>query len=295
MDRVSFEQLVAQVDQTAASDDPLDRVDAALTVAQTIHGHADTLIDHIVGRARAAGRSWTEIGVRLGVSKQAARKRFTDEPSAALLTPVLPPEVSLQPRLRACLARADELAQAAAAAQVGAEHLLAGLLTDGVAATILDKLGVTADAITASTAQLFGPPKPPTDEVPQLSADAVCAIEAAAHQAQTHAEDAHHVTVGTEHLLAVLALDHGSRAHRVLRDLGVDIAAVKKELTCYVALNPPRLRRPRRVRRASAPICSFCGAAESTQRPLAHGPGVNICNVCTQRAAQNLAARGGVA
>jgi hypothetical protein len=143
-----------------------------------------------------------------------------------------------------------------------------------------------------STARLFGPPTPPADVVPQLSADAVCAIEAAAHHAQTHAEDPHRVSVGTEHLLAVLALDHGSRAHRVLVDLGVDIAAVKEELACYLTLNASRRRRPRRSRRSSAPICSFCGAAESPQRPLAHGPGVNICNVCTQRAAQNLAARG---
>jgi hypothetical protein len=152
MDEVSFEQLLTQVDQLAASSDPPDRLDAAIGVARTITGQADALIDHIVAQARAAGRSWTEIGARLGVTKQAARKRFTDP--------------------------------AAPAAQVGAEHLLAGLLTDGVAATILDKLGVTADAIAASTARLFGPTNPPGDSVAPLSVEAVCAIEAAAHHAQ---------------------------------------------------------------------------------------------------------------
>ncbi len=292
MDGVSFEQLVVQVDQITASDDPLDRVDAGGIVAATLAGHADSLVDHLVAQARAAGRSWTEIGARLGVSKQAARKRFTDTTTPTSgLTPVLPPELSLRPRLRSCLTRADQLAQAAGAAQVGAEHLLAGLLTDGVAAAILDKLAVTADAITTSTLRLFGPANRPTDTVPPLSADAVCAIEAAAQHAQVRADNPDHVTVGTEHLLAVLALDHGSRAHRILVDLGVDIAAVKKELACYLTLNPPRPRRPRRNRRTPTVACSFCGTPESPNRPLAHGPGVTICTVCAQRAAQSLAVR----
>jgi ATP-dependent Clp protease ATP-binding subunit ClpA len=288
MGMASFEQLLAQVHEIATSDDPLDRVDAAMTVAATMRGHTDALVDQVVADARAAGRSWTEIGDRLGVSKQAARKRFAD-PIAP--TPVLPPEVSLQPRLQRCLTRAEELAQQAGAAQVGAEHLLAGLLTDGVAATILDKLGVTADAITTSTGRLFGPANPPTDTAPPLSADAVCAIEGAAHHAQVRAEDPDHITVGTQHLLAVLALDHGSRAHRILIDLDIDIAAVKKELACYLTLNPPRPRRFRRHRRTPANTCSFCGTTESPQRPLAHGPGMTICAVCAQRATQNLTAR----
>src|SRR5690242_5546985 len=175
MDEVSFEHLITQVNRIAASDDPLDRVDAALAVASTIHGQADVLVDHVVAEARAAGRSWTEIGTRLGVSKQAARKRFADEPGAVAPTPVLPPEVSLRPRLRACLTRAEELARAEGAAQVRAEHVLAGLLTDGVAATILDRLGVTAEGIAASAARLFGAPNAPATQLPPLSADVVCA------------------------------------------------------------------------------------------------------------------------
>src|SRR5213078_2983665 len=130
MDPVSFDHLLAQVEAIAASDDPLDRVDAAVSVAATVRGDADALVDHVVAQARTAGRSWTEIGARLGVSKQAARKRFTDTTAAS---PVLPPEVTLRPRLRNCLARAQELAQHTGAAQVGAEYVLAGLLTDGVA------------------------------------------------------------------------------------------------------------------------------------------------------------------
>src|SRR5579859_7277388 len=105
MDAVSVEQLVGQVDQIAASDDPLDRVDAAVIVAARMSGHVDAVVDHVVAQARAAGRSWTEIGARLGVSKQAARKRFTDTtPPRSGTGPalVLPPEVTLRPRLQSC-------------------------------------------------------------------------------------------------------------------------------------------------------------------------------------------------
>jgi hypothetical protein len=50
--------------------------------------------------------------------------------------------------------------------------------------------------------------------------------------------------VGTEHLLAALALDPGSRARRVLSDLGVSIAAIKKELDGHVGPGkaPPQTR-----------------------------------------------------
>ena len=38
---------------------------------------ADRLLDHFVAHARGSGMSWTDIGARLGVTKQAARQRFT--------------------------------------------------------------------------------------------------------------------------------------------------------------------------------------------------------------------------
>jgi hypothetical protein len=48
--------------------------------------------------------SWSEIGARFGISKQAAHRRFPDRPS--LLVPVPDLEVSLRPRLMACLTAA---------------------------------------------------------------------------------------------------------------------------------------------------------------------------------------------
>lgn len=282
-------ELTARVTAEAASEDSLDQLDAALATAADLISDADAVVDAFVARARRGGRSWTEIGVRLGVSKQAARKRFgeLDPP-----TPVLPPGVRIGARLTTCLAEAGRQAEADGAVEVGSEHLLAGLLADGVAAAILDKLSVTADAIAASAHRLVGAPPAIDDAGPRLSAEAVCAIEAAAHHALAVAADADEVTVGTEHLLLVLALDPGSRARRVLIDLGVDIALIKKELACYVTGNPRRPRRFGRRRGPRQPTCSFCGAAETPSRRLVHGPGVTICGTCAHRAAQSATVTG---
>jgi hypothetical protein len=67
--------LAAAVRQQAPGG-PLDRVEAALAVGAELASGADELIGQFVTEARQAGCSWTEIGQRMGVSKQAARQRF---------------------------------------------------------------------------------------------------------------------------------------------------------------------------------------------------------------------------
>jgi hypothetical protein len=280
MDRVPVEELVARIEQ--AADDPLQRLDQAIALREALAADADRVTDHFVGQARDSGQSWTSIGARLGVSKQAARKRFADRARAALALPV-------RPRLRACLDQAGREAQADGSTEVGTHHLLAGLLAEGVAAAILEKLGLTADAIRDSGQRLFGPPSPATATVPPLSVEARCALDAAAHQARTNAADNNTAAVvGTEHLLAVLALDPGSRARRILNELDVDIAAIKRELDCYVTLKPSRRRRRpgRKLRSDSA--CSFCGRPATEAGRLVAGPGVWICAACVDIAVEVL-------
>src|SRR5712691_10313142 len=89
-----------------APDGPLDRVEAAVAVGEELACGGDELIGRFVAEARDAGCSWTEIGARMGVSKQAARQRFTQPavPAAAGLAPG--GGVTLKDRLLACLAAA---------------------------------------------------------------------------------------------------------------------------------------------------------------------------------------------
>ncbi len=58
---------------------------------------------------------------------------------------------------------------------MGTRHLLAGLLAEGVAAAVLERLGVRAEAIRAASHRLFGPPaNTPSADIPPMSAEATC-------------------------------------------------------------------------------------------------------------------------
>jgi ATP-dependent Clp protease ATP-binding subunit ClpA len=247
---------------------PLDRVEAALAVSQELASGADELIGHFVEEARQAGCSWTEIGERIGVSKQAARQRFAQRPPA-----VRAAGLERKPRLLACLEAAGREAAADGAAEIGTHHQLIGLFCEGVAAAILEKLGVRADAVRAAARELFPAGGQPAERPPPESAEARDAVHGAAALARRGGCG----YVGTEHLLGALALDPGSRARRVLGQLGVSIPAIKKELECYIS--PDRQRRRKRGKAADL-ACSFCGKPRAADRRLVAGPGVYICAEC---------------
>src|ERR1700712_2477513 len=59
-----------------AHQDPLDRVSGAMQLADQLGDVADSLIGYFVDQARRSGASWSEIGRSMGVTKQAAQKRF---------------------------------------------------------------------------------------------------------------------------------------------------------------------------------------------------------------------------
>jgi len=61
-------------------DDSTDLRAVALAVDRVRAGEAR--VRELVALARANGRSWGEIGIALGVSRQAARERFSDKISA---------------------------------------------------------------------------------------------------------------------------------------------------------------------------------------------------------------------
>ena len=276
----TFASLLDQVRQRAATPAAADRLDAAVHLSTEHAATADRLLDHVVAEARTAGMSWTDIGARLGVSKQAARQRFADRAG-----PALPFAARPGPRLHACLRQAEVEATAAGVAEIGTDHLLAGLLAEGVAAAILERVGVTAEGIRSTADRLFGRPDGSVVDAPPLSVEAVCALDNAAHAAARGDAGAAGPEVRPEHLLAALALDPGSRARRVLNGLGTDVAAIKGELQCHLTLQP---RRPARWwKRRTPPVaagCSFCGRTPTATGRLVNGPGVRICAACVDLA-----------
>src|SRR3712207_9115039 len=77
---VRLDDLIATIRQVHS--DPLEQLTDAVLVADHIGEVADALIGHFVDQARRQGASWTEIGASMGVTKQAAQKRFVQRPAA---------------------------------------------------------------------------------------------------------------------------------------------------------------------------------------------------------------------
>src|ERR1700735_1956774 len=72
---------------TNVHSDALDQLSDAVLVADHLGEVADHLIGHFVDQARRSGASWTDIGRSMGVTKQAAQKRFVLRAATTTLDP----------------------------------------------------------------------------------------------------------------------------------------------------------------------------------------------------------------
>src|SRR5690242_17806450 len=70
-----------------ASPEVLEQLSTAMIAADHLGELADHLIGHFVDQARRSGASWTDIGRSMGVSKQAAQKRFVPKGGESDLDP----------------------------------------------------------------------------------------------------------------------------------------------------------------------------------------------------------------
>src|SRR5215472_3876377 len=91
---VRLDELISYITSTDGT--ALDHVSAAVRISEQLGELADHLIGHFVDQARKTGASWTDIGQSMGVTKQAAQKRFV--PKAADW-PVPPDEAGWQAAL----------------------------------------------------------------------------------------------------------------------------------------------------------------------------------------------------
>src|SRR3954452_10111262 len=112
---------------TAHESDVLDQLSSAVLTAQHVSALADHLIGHFVDQARRSGASWTEIGASMGVTKQAAQKRFVAK------EPALDAQQGFSRFTAAAgnvVVAAQEEARAAGNDQTTAAHLVLGLLAE---------------------------------------------------------------------------------------------------------------------------------------------------------------------
>jgi hypothetical protein len=76
-----FEKLADELDPATAEVDQTEDLRQVAAVSEAVRAD-EARLREAVEVARAHGRSWNQIAVALGVSRQAARQRFTDKAHA---------------------------------------------------------------------------------------------------------------------------------------------------------------------------------------------------------------------
>ncbi|MER6817307.1 Clp protease N-terminal domain-containing protein [Spirillospora sp. NPDC000708] len=210
--------------------DALEQLTSAVVAAEHLGEVADHLIGHFVDQARRSGASWTDIGRSMGVSKQAAQKRFVPKG----LTGDLDPSQGFSRytlRARNVVVTSQNEARAAGSPEIGLAHLVLGLLADpeSLAAKAITAQDVLLDTV-RQTATAALPPE--SAELPALipfDQDATKVLELTFREALRLG----HNYIGTEHiLLALLEHEHGTG---VLSEAGVTKPAAEAHITAALA------------------------------------------------------------
>ncbi|WP_240805614.1 Clp protease N-terminal domain-containing protein [Streptomyces sp. A1547] len=228
--------------------DTLEQLSGAVVVAESLGDVADHLIGHFVDQARRSGASWTDIGRSMGVTRQAAQKRFVPKADKEGEGGMDPGQGfgRFTPRARNVVVTAQNEARAAGGTEIRTEHLVLGLLAEpeGLAALALRAQDVDTEAVRAAASAALPPAA--TGEIPPLipfDASAKKALELTFREALRLG----HNYVGTEHiLLALLELENGEG---VFSGLGVDKAAaeatVSEALAAFVASAGEKAEEPK--------------------------------------------------
>ncbi|MER5390327.1 Clp protease N-terminal domain-containing protein [Saccharopolyspora sp. NPDC002686] len=227
---VSLDELINAIKKVHG--DALEQLSSAVVAGEHLGEVADHLIGHFVDQARRSGASWTDIGKSMGVSKQAAQKRFV---------PKGPGEVSdldpsqgfsrFTPRARNVVVLAQNEARAAENAEIQPEHLVLGVLgePDGLGAKAIVAQGVSLDAVRQAVVESL---PAAADEMPALvpfDGAAKKVLELTFREALRLG----HNYVGTEHIL--LALLENEAGTGVLSGFGIEKAACEENIAANLA------------------------------------------------------------
>ena len=216
-----LQQLITTIKADAGTDDELEQLATAAATISELTSTSDAALGFFVDRARGAGKSWVEISAVLGVSKQAAHKRFADSWTS-------------RPAFERYTQRAKSVVQAAAGIArernhnfIGTEHLLLAMFTqpEGIAAKVLVQHGITKKSVRQAV-DVLSPAAEPDGKT--LDAENPPYTRRTAHVLQGAVGEAltlGHNYVGTEHLLLAFYRDSAGIATKILLEQGLDESA----------------------------------------------------------------------
>ncbi|MFF6786299.1 Clp protease N-terminal domain-containing protein [Streptomyces sp. NPDC012510] len=204
--------------------EPLDQLQDAVIAADHLGDVADHLIGHFVDQARRSGASWTDIGKSMGVTRQAAQKRFVPKGEVDL-----DPSQGFSrftPRARNVVTAAHNEGKAAGNTEGLPAHLVLGLLAEpeGLGAKAIAAQGVTYEAVREAAAAALPPASAEVPELIPYGSEAKKVLELTFREALRLG----HNYIGTEHiLLALLEFENGKG---ILTDLGITKQATEADV-----------------------------------------------------------------
>jgi len=139
------------------------------------------------------------------------------------------PATQFTPRAQQVLALSRQEAERLNHHFVGTEHLLLGLirLGQGVAVTVLAKLGLDLENTRREVEKFFGPgPEQKKDTAIPYTPRVKKVLALAANEARA----LQHTYVGTEHILLGLLIENDGPAAKVLKSLGADCEKTRREI-----------------------------------------------------------------
>ena len=236
---VRLDTLIAHIHDARPEDDALARVEAACQAAADLDQIADHLIGHFVDEARDAGFTWTQIGEHIGVTKQAARKRFAprEVPDESVASATIRDSAREKSRDKVFGRYTDRARHAVVLAQenardhghpfISTEHILFGICQEDHdrGAQTIEACGVElADLQTALTDRLPAPSAHPRGHIP-FAQEGKKALDLAMRASLLLGHD----WIGTEHLLLGLLTESTGLAAQVLGDMGITAERAQEE------------------------------------------------------------------
>ncbi len=206
-------------------DDELEQLTSAMVAADHLGDLADHLIGHFVDQARRSGASWTDIGRAMGVTKQAARKRFLPKNPGDVTDPSAADFNRFTTRAKNVITAAHNAAHEAGHDHVQPEHLVLGLLTepDAIAAKAMAQQ-TALDGVREAMIAALPPRGDVGDGLVPYDDDAKKVLELTFREALRLG----HNYIGTEHILLAL-LDDQPDGH--LASVGLNKATIEASIT----------------------------------------------------------------
>jgi hypothetical protein len=204
-----------------------DEPEVALHALSALRRELDAFERVQAWRALDGGSSYGSVARALGISRQAAHRRYRDlaaatEPPAGAEAPA---RLRVAPEARAAVQLAGEEAAALGAPRMGSEHLLLGILRAGdpIAAGALRAAGVTVE-----NARMAASPTLTGEDAPEEKITAY-ARRVFTEALRAAAADPSHM-IGVADLLRSALRDETGGACRTLVALGVDVDGLRRSL-----------------------------------------------------------------